>query len=309
MRDTTIERRRYAKCTAMASRRRPADAPRQLPEGVVIPLQRTPGAGAGSEHAAVTWSRFVPEAPAVAKRDPRSTKGRPTDFIPVKCRFTDRPTGTSDRASAVTGRGADLSGRASAVNGRALEASRREATVSDHPADVADRGSDVGDSGPEMSAHRPQVGEIGSEVSIPKPEVSVPGAEVSILGPVMSVPGAEEDGHGSGAIEAAPAGRPPRAAESQDGHQPSTSSSRRRGATRRAWIRPAELSPPLRRWWAGRIDALTEAGKDRGMSTAEYAVGTIAACGFAALLYKVVTGAEIQTLLVGLVDKALNTVK
>src|SRR5690606_6708122 len=48
---------------------------------------------------------------------------------------------------------------------------------------------------------------------------------------------------------------------------------------------------------------------DRGMSTAEYAVGTIAACGFAALLFKVVTSADVQELPVGLVNRALNVGK
>ena len=45
---------------------------------------------------------------------------------------------------------------------------------------------------------------------------------------------------------------------------------------------------------------------DAGMSTAEYAVGTIAACAFAAVLYKVVTSAAILSLLSGVVTRALN---
>jgi hypothetical protein len=45
---------------------------------------------------------------------------------------------------------------------------------------------------------------------------------------------------------------------------------------------------------------------DDGMSTAEYAIGTIAACAFAALLYKVVTSAQILDLLTGLVSRALH---
>ncbi|MFC4010908.1 DUF4244 domain-containing protein [Nonomuraea purpurea] len=47
--------------------------------------------------------------------------------------------------------------------------------------------------------------------------------------------------------------------------------------------------------------------RERGMSTAEYAVGTIAACAFAALLFKVVSSPEVQELLTSLIDKALNT--
>jgi hypothetical protein len=42
------------------------------------------------------------------------------------------------------------------------------------------------------------------------------------------------------------------------------------------------------------------------MSTAEYAVGTIAACGFAGLLFKVVTSEEVRGLLVSLVNRALS---
>jgi hypothetical protein len=66
----------------------------------------------------------------------------------------------------------------------------------------------------------------------------------------------------------------------------------------------ADPSPPtgLRRRWA-RLTAEPEAG----MSTAEYAVGTIAACAFAAVLYKVVTGGSIVTALTDLVASALST--
>ncbi|MFI7132973.1 DUF4244 domain-containing protein [Nonomuraea sp. NPDC050153] len=47
--------------------------------------------------------------------------------------------------------------------------------------------------------------------------------------------------------------------------------------------------------------------RERGMSTAEYAVGTIAACAFAALLFKVVSSPEVQEMLKALIDRALNT--
>lgn len=57
-----------------------------------------------------------------------------------------------------------------------------------------------------------------------------------------------------------------------------------------------------------RLLAISSSGvaRDAGMSTAEYAVGTIAACAFAALLYKVVTSAQILDLLTGLVSRALH---
>ena len=64
-----------------------------------------------------------------------------------------------------------------------------------------------------------------------------------------------------------------------------------------------------RRWGAAlaaRWRALREGG-ERGMSTAEYAVGTVAACAFAAVLYRVVTGGSVVTGLTKLVESALAT--
>ena len=46
--------------------------------------------------------------------------------------------------------------------------------------------------------------------------------------------------------------------------------------------------------------------RDQGMSTAEYAVGTIAAAAFAGLLFKIVTSPEVKTLLLGIIKKALQ---
>lgn len=45
---------------------------------------------------------------------------------------------------------------------------------------------------------------------------------------------------------------------------------------------------------------------DAGMSTAEYAIGTIAAAAFAAVLYTVVTGDSITGALDALVQRALS---
>ncbi|MGY1679701.1 DUF4244 domain-containing protein [Geodermatophilus sp. SYSU D01176] len=58
----------------------------------------------------------------------------------------------------------------------------------------------------------------------------------------------------------------------------------------------------LRARWA-RLWAAGEAG----MSTAEYAVGTVAACAFAAVLYRVVTGGSVVDGLSALVADALAT--
>ncbi|MDK3257311.1 DUF4244 domain-containing protein [Blastococcus capsensis] len=64
---------------------------------------------------------------------------------------------------------------------------------------------------------------------------------------------------------------------------------------------PVPCGPLARR--RARLQTATEAG----MSTAEYAVGTVAACAFAAVLYRVVTGDSIVTGLTALVDTALAT--
>jgi hypothetical protein len=46
---------------------------------------------------------------------------------------------------------------------------------------------------------------------------------------------------------------------------------------------------------------------DTGMSTVEYAIGTIAAAAFGAILYTVVTGDSIVTALTNIINRALNT--
>lgn len=45
---------------------------------------------------------------------------------------------------------------------------------------------------------------------------------------------------------------------------------------------------------------------EAGMTTAEYAVGTVAACGFGGVLWKVVTSPEILGLLRGVVSRAFH---
>ena len=46
--------------------------------------------------------------------------------------------------------------------------------------------------------------------------------------------------------------------------------------------------------------------EDAGMTTAEYAVGTIAAVAFAAVLYKIVTSSAVLEALSGIVTSALQ---
>ena len=45
---------------------------------------------------------------------------------------------------------------------------------------------------------------------------------------------------------------------------------------------------------------------DKGMSTAEYAVGTVAAAGFGGLLVKLLSSPDVQELLWGVIKKAFE---
>ncbi|MFF4324241.1 DUF4244 domain-containing protein [Streptomyces sp. NPDC001568] len=58
--------------------------------------------------------------------------------------------------------------------------------------------------------------------------------------------------------------------------------------------------------WFRLRKALRDRGGDTGMSTSEYAMGTIAACAFAAVLYKVVTSDVVSTALQSTIGKALD---
>ena len=58
---------------------------------------------------------------------------------------------------------------------------------------------------------------------------------------------------------------------------------------------PAEADP-----------AETPLPPDAGMSTAEYAIGTVAACGFAGVLWTVVHSDAVAHLMQGVVERALT---
>jgi hypothetical protein len=45
---------------------------------------------------------------------------------------------------------------------------------------------------------------------------------------------------------------------------------------------------------------------DDGMSTVEYAIGTIAAAAFAVVLYSVVTGGSVVSALTGVIERAIS---
>ncbi|MEU5847305.1 DUF4244 domain-containing protein [Saccharopolyspora shandongensis] len=65
------------------------------------------------------------------------------------------------------------------------------------------------------------------------------------------------------------------------------------------------MSARSNRWTATRrLRALLHG--DGGMSTAEYAVGTVAAVAFASLLYDVVTGNSVKDALAGLIARGLE---
>lgn len=48
------------------------------------------------------------------------------------------------------------------------------------------------------------------------------------------------------------------------------------------------------------------AAREHGMSTVEYAIGTIAAAAFAAVLYTVVTGGSVASALTSIIQRALS---
>ena len=65
----------------------------------------------------------------------------------------------------------------------------------------------------------------------------------------------------------------------------------------------AAAPPAMRRFGLRRLRA---AGRDVGMTTAEYAVGTVAACGFGGVLYKVLTRDAVLRLLSDILRRALT---
>lgn len=56
---------------------------------------------------------------------------------------------------------------------------------------------------------------------------------------------------------------------------------------------------------SARLHASTADG-DAGMTTAEYAVGTVAACGFGGVLYKVITSPQVLGLITDVISRAFK---
>jgi hypothetical protein len=78
--------------------------------------------------------------------------------------------------------------------------------------------------------------------------------------------------------------------------EPEASPRRRLGRLLRSWR--LRLRRTVRLAGSGMADA--------GMTTAEYAVGTLAACAFAGVLYVVVRSGAVHSLLQSVITKALN---
>lgn len=61
------------------------------------------------------------------------------------------------------------------------------------------------------------------------------------------------------------------------------------------------------RWVVARVRALRSGARDAGMATAEYAIATLAAVGFAGLLVAILRSDEVRGLLLGIVRRALSS--
>ena len=55
-----------------------------------------------------------------------------------------------------------------------------------------------------------------------------------------------------------------------------------------------------------RLQSMQASDREAGMTTAEYAVGTVAACGFSGILYKVITSDTVLSLLKAVIAKAFK---
>jgi hypothetical protein len=60
--------------------------------------------------------------------------------------------------------------------------------------------------------------------------------------------------------------------------------------------------------WSSTLVRRVRRASDAGMSTAEYAVGTVAAVAFAVVLYKIVRSPEVSSALSSIVQKALHAI-
>ena len=67
-------------------------------------------------------------------------------------------------------------------------------------------------------------------------------------------------------------------------------------------------APPARSWHSRSVACVMKARRcasEAGSATAEYAVATLAACGFAGLLLAILRSSEMKSLLLGIIKRAL----
>ena len=57
---------------------------------------------------------------------------------------------------------------------------------------------------------------------------------------------------------------------------------------------------------AVRLQTVQAGDREAGMTTAEYAVGTVAACGFGGILYKVITSGAVLDLITAVISRAFK---
>lgn len=57
---------------------------------------------------------------------------------------------------------------------------------------------------------------------------------------------------------------------------------------------------------AAHLHAVHAEDAEAGMTTAEYAVGTVAAVSFGGVLYKIITSSQVSALMRGVIEKALQ---
>ncbi|SNR62676.1 Protein of unknown function [Haloechinothrix alba] len=74
--------------------------------------------------------------------------------------------------------------------------------------------------------------------------------------------------------------------------------------TQRSSTPPHNVPPCVPKGMRPRLAALRAA--EDGMGTVEYAIGTLAAAAFAAVLYSVVTGDSVVSALTALIERALS---
>ena len=70
----------------------------------------------------------------------------------------------------------------------------------------------------------------------------------------------------------------------------------------RSWIASRWIVWIARNWFSRSVNQASE----RGAATAEYAISTLAACGFAGLLLVILRSGEVRGLLLGIIRRALS---